>query len=77
MNAVPTPGTAGDDPRPAPRRLARSRDDRWIGGVCGGIADYFGWDPALVRLVFAVSIVLPGPQVLAYLLLWLIMPKAR
>ena len=55
-------------------RLYRSRQHRMIGGVCGGIAERFGWDPTLVRLVFVLSIFLPGPQILAYLILWLVIP---
>lgn len=57
------------------RRFARSTTDKWIGGVCGGIAEYFGWSSGLVRLLFVVSCVLPGPQFLIYLVLWLFMPK--
>lgn len=48
-----------------------------IGGVCGGLAEYFGWNVTTVRLVFVVSCVLPGPQVLIYLLMWLLMPKQQ
>ncbi|MFC4377500.1 PspC domain-containing protein [Nocardia halotolerans] len=57
------------------RRFTRSTSDKWIAGVCGGIADYFGWNANLVRLAFVVSCLLPGPQFLLYLVLWLIMPK--
>lgn len=59
------------------RRLARSATDRWIGGVAGGLAETYGWNPALVRLVFAATVLipLPGSQILIYLLAWLIMPK--
>ncbi|QDQ99215.1 PspC domain-containing protein [Tomitella fengzijianii] len=46
-----------------------------IAGVCGGIARHFGWDVTKVRLVFVVSCLLPGPQVLLYLLLWIVMPE--
>jgi phage shock protein PspC (stress-responsive transcriptional regulator) len=46
-----------------------------MGGVCSGIARYFGIDAALVRVLFVVSCLLPGPQFLLYLLLWLVMPK--
>lgn len=61
---------------PAPRRrLTRSRTDSWIGGVCGGIATRFGLSPSLVRALFVLSILLPGPQVLLYLLLWIIIPR--
>lgn len=59
-----------------PKRLMRS-EDRWIGGVCGGLADYFGLDPALVRLLFVASILLPGPQLLIYVILWFVMPDSR
>jgi phage shock protein C len=45
-----------------------------IGGVCAAIADRFGWSRTLVRIAFVVSIVLPGPQVVAYLLLWILIP---
>lgn len=59
-----------------PKRLTRS-EDRWIGGVCGGLADYFGLDPVLVRVLFVASLLLPGPQVLLYVILWFVMPDAR
>lgn len=58
-----------------PRRLYRSRSNRYIAGVCGGIAEYFGWDPTVVRVVTVASIILPGPQVLIYLIAWLIVPN--
>jgi phage shock protein PspC (stress-responsive transcriptional regulator) len=45
-----------------------------LGGVCAGIADYFGWDRTAVRLLTVASIFLPGPQVLAYLVLWPVVP---
>jgi phage shock protein PspC (stress-responsive transcriptional regulator) len=57
------------------RRLVRPRRGRWIAGVCAGIADRFGWSRGVVRLLFVVSVVLPGPQVLAYVLLWILIPS--
>ncbi|WP_433195412.1 MULTISPECIES: PspC domain-containing protein [unclassified Nocardia] len=61
---------------PAPtRRLTRSNNDKWIAGVCGGIAEYFGWNANVVRLLFVLSCLLPGPQFIVYLVLWLIIPK--
>jgi phage shock protein C len=45
-----------------------------IGGVCGGLADYFGVDPTLVRAVFAAITVLGGAGALLYLILWVVMP---
>jgi phage shock protein PspC (stress-responsive transcriptional regulator) len=43
--------------------------------VCGGIAERFGMSAGLVRLLFVLSIVLPGPQVLVYLALWIVIPR--
>ncbi|MFF2087707.1 PspC domain-containing protein [Nocardia sp. NPDC058176] len=57
------------------RRLTRSTSDKWIAGVCGGLAEYFGWNANIVRLVFVASCLLPGPQFLVYLVLWLVIPK--
>ena len=55
--------------------LRKSRD-RILGGVCGGIAEWLGWDPTLVRILYVIvsiaSVAFPG--ILAYLVLWLIMP---
>ncbi len=63
----------------SPRRLARSRTDRKIAGVCGGLARYLGWDPTLVRVVYVVaSVVSVGfPGVAVYLLLWVLMPDGE
>jgi phage shock protein PspC (stress-responsive transcriptional regulator) len=57
-----------------PKRLYRSRNNRLLAGVCGGIAEYFRWDPTLVRLLFVASLLLPGPQVVAYLVAWIVIP---
>jgi len=54
-------------------RLARSKSDRIIGGVCGGLARYFGIDATIVRLVFVLA-VLSGLSPLIYIILWIIMP---
>jgi phage shock protein PspC (stress-responsive transcriptional regulator) len=58
-------------------RLRRSRD-KIIAGVCGGIAEWLGWDPTLVRVLYvvvsALSVAFPG--ILAYVVLWIVMPKA-
>lgn len=60
---------------PNNRRLARPRDNRWIAGVCSGLARRYGLSPNLVRFLFVLSCLLPGPQVLIYLALWLIIPS--
>ena len=55
--------------------LARSRKGRMVAGVCAGVADYFGIDVTLVRVVVAVvSVITGGAGVLAYLAAWLIIP---
>jgi phage shock protein C len=56
--------------------MHRSRDQRVIAGVCGGIAERFGMRPTTVRVLFLLSCILPGPQFVAYLLMWVLVPKA-
>lgn len=56
--------------------LVRPHHGRVIGGVLAGIGERFGVSPWLLRVLFLVSLVLPGPQILAYLALWLLMPAA-
>jgi len=56
------------------KRLQRSRTEKMVAGVCGGLAEYFGVDPTLVRAVFAVVTVLGGAGVLLYFVLWAVMP---
>jgi len=60
--------------RPAPA-LRRDPEHRVVAGVCAGIARHYGWSPWLVRLGFVASCLLPGPQVLLYIALWILMPK--
>lgn len=55
--------------------LVRPKRGRVIAGVCAGVARRFGWSAWLVRVLFIVSCVLPGPQFVAYLALWLLMPS--
>jgi len=55
--------------------LVRPTRGRVLGGVCAGLARRFGLSPTLVRVLFVVSIVLPGPQFLLYLVLWLVLPS--
>jgi phage shock protein PspC (stress-responsive transcriptional regulator) len=60
----------------APKRLVRSSDDRWLGGVCGGLARYLGVDSNLVRLLVVVGTVLGlGSLVVAYVVAWILMPS--
>jgi phage shock protein PspC (stress-responsive transcriptional regulator) len=55
--------------------LVRPSSGRWIGGVCAGLARRFGMTPNTVRLLFVISCVLPGPQFLIYIALWVLMPS--
>lgn len=57
-------------------RLCRSRTDRKLAGVCGGLAEFLGWDSTLVRVLWIVLNLLGGSGVLIYLILWLAMPEA-
>lgn len=56
-------------------RLTRSRTDRMIGGVCGGLASYFAVDPVIVRLIFVLIFFINVISLPIYLVLWLIMPR--
>jgi phage shock protein PspC (stress-responsive transcriptional regulator) len=62
-------------PAPAPRRLARDTRNKMIAGVCAGIARRYGISTGALRLAFVVSCILPGPQFIAYLVLWAFMPR--
>lgn len=61
-------------PNPKSTNLFRSESDRYLAGVCGGIAAYFELDSTLVRLAFIAIILLGGSGILIYLILWLIIP---
>lgn len=73
---VPEVGTAATETPPA-KRLMRSTTDRKVGGVCGGIAEFFGVDSTAVRLLWVILSVVPGVIIggmLAYLVAWFVMP---
>ncbi|MCA9726301.1 MAG: PspC domain-containing protein [Candidatus Eisenbacteria bacterium] len=57
------------------RRLYRSRTDKKIAGVCGGLAAYFGMDPVIPRIIWVVLILGAGVGLLAYLICWLVIPQ--
>lgn len=57
------------------KRLYRSRDERILGGVCGGIARYFDVDPTIIRLLAVALIFAGGAAVIAYILAWIIVPE--
>ena len=55
----------------------RPRRGRVIAGVCLAIANRFGWNPTTVRVLTLISLLLPGPQVLLYLVLWIVIPGEK
>ena len=57
------------------KRLYRIREGRVVAGVCAGIAAYFGIDPTLVRLAFALFTIFGGAGVLLYLVAWIVIPE--
>jgi len=63
-----------DRSKPEIKRLYRSRTERMIGGVCGGIAEYFNVDPTLVRLAW-VLLLFAGMGGPAYVIAWIIIPE--
>lgn len=72
-----TPVAGPQDHRTMGRRLARSETNKQIGGVCGGLAEYFGVDATIIRLAAVVLAIYPGAIIgglVAYLIAWFIMP---
>ena len=57
------------------KRIYRSRDERMLAGVCGGIGEYFGMDPTLVRLLFVFGTLVGFQGVLAYVILMILVPE--
>jgi phage shock protein PspC (stress-responsive transcriptional regulator) len=68
---------AGDEEVAMP--LHRSTENRILGGVCGGIAAWLGWSPLLVRVLYVLVSILSAafPGIVVYIILWILMPRAR
>jgi phage shock protein C len=64
--------TAEDSPQ---KKLALSRTDKKIAGVCGGFAEYLDMDPTLVRLIWVIMALFIGWGVIGYLIAWIVMPE--
>lgn len=69
------PSPEENAPQPGPRQLRRSRTNRSIAGICGGLADFFHIDPTLVRLAMLLLIFCGGLSVWAYIILWIVIPE--
>ncbi|WP_294594185.1 PspC domain-containing protein [uncultured Bacteroides sp.] len=60
------------------KKLTRSRSDKMLAGVCGGLAEYFGLDPSLVRIGYALLTIFTAfAGIPVYLIMWLIVPEKR
>ncbi len=59
--------------------LHRSTTNRWLAGVCGGLAEWLGWSPTLVRILYVVVSVLSAafPGIIVYIVLWILMPRRQ
>lgn len=63
------------EPQPTYRKLYRSRENRSIAGVCGGLAEYLGSDPSVLRLVTLLLILFGGISIWIYVILWIVIPE--
>jgi phage shock protein C len=61
----------------SPKRLIRSRTDRMIAGICGGLAQYFNLDVSIIRILFVVLTIFTAgfPGVLVYIIMWIVVPE--
>jgi phage shock protein C len=57
------------------RKLYRSRSDRKLVGVCGGLAEFFGLDPTLIRVLFVILALAGGSGIVIYLAMWIMVPN--
>lgn len=57
-----------------PAKLKKSKKDKMLAGVCGGLAEYLGWDPTIVRILFITFAFLYGSTILVYFILAIVMP---
>lgn len=61
---------------PTYHKLYRSRKDKMIAGICGGLGEYFRVDPTLIRLIALLFVFLGGASFLVYLIMWIVVPLA-
>ena len=59
------------------KQLRRSKTDKMIAGICGGLGKYFGLDPTILRLVFVLLMIFLFSCLLAYLIMWLVIPYEK
>jgi phage shock protein C len=77
----PEPGPSGSEPTPpaggGPRVARRSRSEKVVAGVCGGVGRYLGVDPVLLRIAFIILALANGLGVIAYVVAWVAIPEER
>jgi phage shock protein PspC (stress-responsive transcriptional regulator) len=60
------------------KRLIRSRTDKWIGGICGGLGNFFGMDSTIWRLIFLLGTIFGlGSFILIYIVMWIVVPREQ
>jgi len=57
------------------KKLYRSRNNRMIAGICGGLAEYFDIDPIIIRLITLILVLSLGAGLIAYIIAWIVIPK--
>jgi phage shock protein C len=57
------------------KKLYRSKKDRWVAGVCGGLAEYLNVDPIIIRLIALLLVLSAGGGLLVYIIAWLVVPE--
>ena len=57
------------------KKLYRSREDRWVAGVCGGLAKYLDVDPVVIRLIALILVLCAGGGLLVYIIAWIVIPE--
>ena len=70
------PGAGQPAAAMGPKRLMRSAVDKKLGGVCGGMAEYFDMDPTVVRIAWVLLTIFTGLPLIAYFVFWIVMPEA-
>lgn len=57
-----------------PKRIYRSRTDKIVAGICGGLGEYFSIDPVIIRIIFIILLLSVGSGILIYLIAWIVIP---
>lgn len=58
-------------------KITKSKNNRWIAGIFGGIAEYYNWNANVLRIIFIILSLTPFPGIIVYLVLWIIMPNEQ